>query len=180
MVAARAFAAGAARGRSLPVAPGSTVLAEPNRFYTINWRDADDGKNDPAARIADILRRLAKFILRSGCPLVWLYARETGPVVGEHFHLAVYVPEERRAALTRQMRSWLAVQTGRRVAPRALKVVPIEERAGGFDGLIRYFLKEGTDAVRQEFEVPEDNPKFARKGGIIWGKRVSVSAACRT
>jgi hypothetical protein len=161
----------------MPDGPDPDQFCALNDFVTVVWRDADDGKGDYAGRVGDLLHQIARFMKRRGAPLVWAYCRENGPVTGDHLHLAIYVRDGLRDEFRGKVRSWVRARAVGKVKPGAVRFVPVTDRAGGITGLIQYMLKEGDDTVRARFEIPDDIPKFARKGGSVLGKRVSVSAS---
>ena len=135
---------------------------------TVAWHLADDGR-DPPDRIRDVLNQAAKFLRRRhNEPVLWAYAQEVSTGKARHWHLAVFVPAIYQADFKVQFRRWVTGSVNGRVSKKAVYFKP----AWQMIGWKRYMLKDGTDAVRAAFNVPDS---MKRTGGTVMGKRIAVS-----
>jgi hypothetical protein len=145
-------------------------FAELNTFLTVRWCRADGGPVDTPAVTRTLFGRIADFLRYHGTPLVHAYVRETGREKGEHVHAAIYVPHALWEWFKTKVTLWVAILLREPVSDAA-DVRPVNRWAGGLPGLVRYFIKEGTDEARERFDVA-----YQRNGLPVYGKRLSIGA----
>jgi hypothetical protein len=121
-----------------------------------------------SAGLQRVLERLRKS-LPAGVPCAYFWSRELEATTGavEHAHIAIYIPSCRRNKLKGAIKGWLGTEHA-----NAVVVKPIFD---AFALICGYFLKGGTDAVRNKYLTCYQRISWGPKQGVIPGKRSGVS-----
>jgi hypothetical protein len=137
-----------------------------NRYVVIAWDLAPSDLPAPE-RFAGLIERLRKWLQqRYGEPL-FAYVWENPPGGPLHVNLLVYVERTDMAKFDRMVRKW--VLDGAHDVRRGYICC---RKIRNLDGLVRYLLKGGDEAVRGAFQIPLHFP--ANQGQISF-KRLGLA-----
>lgn len=143
----------------------------PSLFVTVNWSHAPAKPgcpSHPVDRNGRLKDGLKAFLNRNGVPIVWIEVREKTRALGEHVHLAYFVPDHLREQFALRVRQLVARQSDS-VTDTAIDVRPVGPR---WWDRRDYMLKAASADVRASYRTS----RF-KKGsqGVIEGPRVRVA-----
>ena len=140
-----------------------------NAFLTVHMGKLDGG-GDPLHRQARWRERMAKWLTARGIPPTWLWWREHGRSVGEHYHMLLHLPARHLPAFRRMVcQRW--VQDGEPGAIDGPKV------ANGDEAMIGYALK---DMTRKDWLALNMPPKLWSKYAAKRSRKAIVGKRCGT
>lgn len=151
----------------------------PNRHLTINLDAA--GAADPIAAIGQFLKLLWDAARKHGFTICYVWVRETAPVVGDHIHILLHVPDKPKWFAKRRRR-WLTLSGLSHVKGvtrtnvirgcrqnRQGDLISPALYAVNLRNLERYLLKYCSPDVQQALGIADHGPC------LVTGKRVSIS-----
>jgi hypothetical protein len=154
-----------------------------NRHLTVHWEKAGLTDLQASSATGRLLKLVLDWVRKQGGAVAYAWVRENGDGKGSHTHILLHVPRGLTLAFTRR---WYARATQRYGHPKgAVRSVRIGDNARSafsadewyqahLASVVSYLLK----GVDQQHGAALDLDRHG-EGGMILGKRVSISAGVR-
>ena len=126
-----------------------------------------------------LIEHARKWLTKRHIPVVYIWAKENGPIKGKHTHLALHLPKQHRRAFRSAVHVWVKGMDGKPHYEGALNLS--KDRFWAQDperstiNLVDYLLKGSENDVADKYGFKP----MHRKAGSVQGKRIGQSQHLR-